>query len=169
MGCIYSRDDTLATFQNELKIELITNQKESLSKFNEPLNSVILNENRNCSNLYSSQIIHINSNIQKYFEIDSSMKNNMNNFVPRLSIQKMNELFDDKDIEFHRDKPENLKQFSRSNYKNNKISKINSIEKSLNSTLEKTTEKAKKNISNISQLKKIKKKNMIKNYISKKE
>ena len=164
MGCIYPYD-TLATFQNEIKTELITNRKELLSKFNEPLNSVILNENKDCSNLYSSQIIHINSNIKKYFEIDSSIKNNMNSFVPRLSIQKMNELFDDKDIEcyWYRDKPKDLKQFSRSKNKNNNILKINSIEKSLNSTLENTLEKPKKNISNISQLKRIKKKNNNKN------
>jgi len=151
MGCIYPHDEALATFQNELKTELTTNHKIVLSQFNEPLNSVILNKNRNYS--YSSQIIHINSNIKNYFEIDSIIKNNMNNFVPRLSVQKMNELFDDKDIELYRDKPKNLKHISFSNYKRNKIPKINSIGKSLNSTLENTIEKGKKNISNINQLK----------------
>ena len=162
MGCIYPYD-ALSTFQNELKTELDTNRKELLSKFNESLNSVILNENKNGMNLYSSQIIQINSNIKKNFAIDSSLSNNLNNFVPRLSLQKMNELFDDKDIDFYKDNPKNLKQLSCSKNNNNNLSIINSIEKSLNSTLENTTEKAKKNKSNISQIKNNKKKFVIKN------
>ena len=162
MGCIYPYD-TLAIFQNEIKTELITNRKELLSELNGPLNSVIINKNRNNLNLYSSQIIHINSNIKKYFTIDSSIRNNINSLVPRLSVQKMNELFDDKDIECYKDKPKNLKQIYSSKNKNNDILKLNSIEKSLNSTLENSTEKTKKIISNISKIKKNKKKILIKN------
>ena len=100
MGCIYPYD-ALTTFQSELKTELIINRKEILSMYNEPLNSVILTENSNDVNLYSSQI-NSNSN----FPFDSNIRNSL---VPRLSLQKMNELFDDKDIECYKNKPKNFK------------------------------------------------------------
>ena len=148
MGCIYPYD-SLTTFQSELKTELIINRKEILSMYNEPLNSVILTENSNDVNLYSSQI-NSNSN----FPFDSNIRNSL---VPRLSLQKMNELFDDKDIECYKNKPKNLKTFSCSKNTNNDLSKINSIEKSLNSTLENTTKKVKKIITNKREIKKIRK------------
>ena len=148
MGCIYPYD-ALTTFQSELKTELIINRKEILSMYNEPLNSVILTENSNDVNLYSSQI-NSNSN----FPFDSNIRNSL---VPRLSLQKMNELFDDKDIECYKNKPKNLKTFSCSKNTNNDLSKINSIEKSLNSTLENTTKKVKKIITNKREIKKIRK------------
>ena len=142
MGCIYP-STSLSSYQKELKSELITNRKILLSKSKKSFDSVTfqaIKENLNLNSTQNVRNFKTNSNIKKSSTTKDILlkQNNSKNFIPRLSLQKINELFDNSNIESYYAKPKNLKN---SLYKEENNSKINNkFEISLNTTFEHTLE-----------------------------
>ena len=145
MGCNCPSTE-LSSNEKELKSELNTTRNYLLSK-----NKILYNSNsfqtpRNSLNLYSTQNIkHFESNLNKKqlsnSEILEKQKilNSSQNLVPRLSVQKFNELFDNSSIECYKAKPNNIKNLTyMEKIYNSKIN--NNIEPSLNTTFEYTTD-----------------------------
>ena len=160
MGCNCPSTE-FSSNEKELKSELNTTRNFLLSK-----NKILCNSNsfqtpRNSLNLYSTQNIrHFESNLNvkqlSNSEILEKQKilNSSQNLVPRLSVQKFNELFDNSSIECYNAKPSNIKNLTYiEKIYNSKIN--NNIEPSLNTTFEYTT------VNTI--VSKYKKKNNIKN------
>ena len=143
MGCNYP-SSALSSFQAELKTELNTNRNDLISKnrllcqastFNQRTKQLNLNLNQNVPK------IEAYSNYTKSSSMDNPERSFMSNSkkcIPRLSLQKFNELFDDRRIECYNRKEKYYLRFSFKNglnniYKNNK-------EQSLNSTYEQTAD-----------------------------
>ena len=142
MGCIYP-SSTLSSFQSELKAELNTSRSDLLSKnrlshqtatFNQRTNQLNLNFSENIQNIkaYSNYTKSSSMDPGRYF------MSNSKKFIPRLSLEKFNELFDDSTIECYNKKENDYLHFSFKKaitniYKKNK-------EESLNSTYERTAE-----------------------------
>ena len=142
MGCIYP-SSTLTSFQAELKAELNTSRSDLLSKNRLSQQTTTFNQRTNQLNLNFSENI---PNIKAYSDYAKSstmdpgrhFMYNSKNFIPRLSLEKFNELFDDSTIECYNKKGKDylhlsFKKAITNFYKKNK-------EKSLNSTYERTAE-----------------------------
>ena len=142
MGCIYP-SSSLSSYQKELKSELITNRKILLSKSKKSFDSdtfQAIKENLNLNSTQNVRNFKTNPSIKKSSTTKDILlkQNNSKNFIPRLSLQKINELFDNSNIESYYAKPKNLKN---SLYKEENNSKINNkFEISLNTTFEHTLE-----------------------------
>ncbi len=143
MGCIYP-SSTLSSFQTELRIELNTSRIDLMSKnrlFNQATTS---NQRAKQINLKFSQNIPNIKTSSNYTKSPSSdperhFMSTSKKCIPRLSLQKFNELFDDSTIECYNKKEKDYLSFSFKKaitniYKKNK-------EESLNSTYEQTAEK----------------------------
>ena len=152
MGCKYP-SDTLTLYKNELITELNSNRKFLLSKNHNFLNKNTSIPKRNDANLYSTQkgrnftTQSTNENLSKLNASKNIESNKSNIFIQRLSLQKLNELFDDSDIESY-NKPINLKNFNFMDQRLSISNKNNNTKQSLYSTLENTLEiknKRKKN------------------------
>ena len=152
MGCKYP-SDTLSSYQNELITELNSNRKFLLSKNHNYLNKTTSILKRKDVNLYSTQngrnfiTQSTNENLSELNASKNLELNKSNIFIQRLSLQKLNELFDDSDIESY-NKPINLKKFTFMDQRLSISNKNNNTKQSLNSTLENTMEiknKRKKN------------------------
>ena len=145
MGCNYPTT-ALSLHEKELKTEINTTRNFLLSKNKKLYNSNSFQTPRNSLNLYSTQNIkhfETNLNLKQLSNSDTLEKqkilNSSQNFVPRLSVQKFNELFDNSSIECYNTKPNNIKSytFMEKSY-NSKLN--NNFELSLNTTFEHTTE-----------------------------
>ncbi len=141
MGCNYP-SSALSSYQTELKTEIKTNRKDLLSKNRSSLQSTTFSNGKSKINLDSSQNLR-NFKTCSYYNKPSAIdarRNDLNsskNFIPRLSLQKFNELFDDSTIEGYNKKQKEFNLFSfRKSYFYNK----NNVEQSLNSTYEQTAE-----------------------------
>ena len=141
MGCNYP-SSALSSYQTELKTEIKTNRKDLLPKNRSSLQSTTFSNGKRKINLDSSQNLR-NFKTCSYYNKSSAIdarKNDLNsskNFIPRLSLQKFNELFDDSTIEGYNKKQKEFNLFSfRKSYLYNK----NNVEQSLNSTYEQTAE-----------------------------
>ena len=150
MGCIY-QSSTLSLSENEILSELNTNRRFLLSKANKNSDSNTLNNRKEKLKLYSTQNVRnfkTNSNFKKSSTLNTLIKSSnldYQNFVPRLSLQKFNELFDDSNIEEYGMKTKNSKRYSFMEKNTNSSKKMNNIEASLNTTLEQTLENVKEN------------------------
>ena len=175
MGCIYYSEASSA-FKNELKTELNIKRKNSFLNNNQSFISATLNQKKNCTNIYilpnDIRKFKTDSKYQKSMKYELIEKNkeidDSKIFIPKLSLKKINELFDDNDIENYCSKSKNIKLFSYIG-NNNSSKKIN-IEKSLNSinsTFEKTAENSIEREYYKNNIKKSKKKKMKINNIKK--
>ena len=141
MGCFYSYIE-LSEYKNELYTDINRSNKYFFQKHHQ---SIKMNEVKEKINSFSTQAVRdfkTNSNFKNSSTLDSNSKsnefNNSESFVPRLSLQKMNELFDDSDITFYQNSKENLISFSFIGNNLSNLRKKNNYEISLNSTLEST-------------------------------
>ena len=145
MGCFYS-SSTFSLLQTELLTEINTSRNDLLNKKRISSQSTVSSQKTKQSNLYSSPKMKSKdkySNYNKSLSLDVKINNtieNRNKGIPRLSIQKINELFDDSNIKCNLIKSE--KDYYQCCFLNETINNtncnINNKEQNLNSTYEQT-------------------------------
>ena len=144
MGCNYP-SSALSSFQTELKTELSTNRNDLISKNRLLYQTSTFNQRTKQLNFNLSQNvpkIEAYSNYTKSSSMDDPERSFMSNSkkcIPRLSLQKFNELFDDSTIECYNKKEKDYLSFSFKKAITNIYNK--NKEESLNSTYEQTAEK----------------------------
>jgi hypothetical protein len=147
MGCNYP-SSALSSLQTEMKTELNANRSNLLSKNRLSCQSSSFNQSDSQLNLKLSQnISNIKkfSNKNKFISMSPSrqLDSNSKKCIPRLSLQKFNELFDDSTVECYNKKEKNYlcSSFMKTMggiYKKN-------TEQSLNSTYEQSNEQTVEN------------------------
>ena len=145
MGCDYI-NPSIKTFKNELITEIVTTRQDLFSKKRKYKESSCSNLDKKIFNLDSKRIdreleikLYQKNNIKKSYTLKKYIKNselyNKNQRMTRLSYEKFNELFDDNNIKYNKNK-KNFKSFSfKSNNYNFNFSK-NYMSTNLSSIIE---------------------------------
>ena len=150
MGCDYP-SSALSSLQTDMKTELHASHSNLLSKNRLSYESSTFNQSDLQLNLKLSQnILNIKkfSNKRKFMSVNTSLQLNSNSkkCIPRLSLQKFNELFDDSTIECYNKKEKNYLCSSFMKTMGGIYKK--STELSLNSTCEQSNEQTMENTIN---------------------